>query len=53
MEACCRSLCDYAAGAMDKPEEIKWDFDGFAGAYAGTTEYGIDYEIYRVKPSGW
>jgi len=37
---------------MEKPEEIKWDYDGFTGAYVGTTEYGIDYEIYRLKPSG-
>jgi hypothetical protein len=52
MEACYSSLCDHVAGTMEKPEEIKWDYDGFTGAYIGTTEYGIDYEIYRLKPSG-
>ena len=52
MEAGHWSICDYVAGEMEKPEEIKWDYDGFTGAYVGTTEYGIDYEIYRLKPSG-
>ena len=46
MEAGHWSLCDYVAGEMEKPEEIKWDFEGFKGAYAGTTEYGFDYEIH-------
>ena len=52
MEACYRSLCERVAGTMEKPGEINWDYDGFTGAFIGTTEYGIDYEIYRLKPSG-
>ena len=52
MEACYRSLCDHVAGTIEKPDAIKWDYDGIIGAYVGTTEYGIDYEIYRLKPSG-
>jgi len=49
MKACYRSLCDHVAGTMAKPEAIKWDYDGFAGAVIGTTEYGIDYKVYRLK----
>jgi len=52
MEVCYRSLCDRVAGMMEKPEQIKWDYDGFTGACKGTTEYGIDYEIYWLTPSG-
>ena len=53
MDACYRSLCDRVAEtSMDKPASIKWDYDGSDGVYVGTTEYGIDYEIYRLKPSG-
>ncbi len=53
MDACYRSLCDRVAEtSMDKPASIKWDYDGSSGVYVGTTEYGIDYEIYRLKPSG-
>lgn len=36
---------------MAKPEAIKWDYDGFVGAVIGTTEYGIDYKVYRLKAS--
>ena len=46
MEAGHWSLCDYVAAEMEKPEEIKWDYDGFNGAYAGATEYSFDYEIH-------
>jgi hypothetical protein len=46
MEAGHWSICDYVAGEMEKPEEIKCDYGGFTGAYAGTTEYSFDYEIY-------
>jgi len=46
MEPGHRSKCDYVVGEMEKPEEIKCDCDGFTGAYPGTTEYGIDYEIH-------
>jgi hypothetical protein len=53
MEAGHCSLCDYVAGEMEKPEEIKCDYGGFTGAYAGTTEYSFDYEIHGYKPSGW
>jgi hypothetical protein len=49
MEARYSSLWDYVAGAMEKPEEIKWDYDGFTGACVGTTGCGIDYEIYRLN----
>ena len=52
MEACYRSLCDQVAGTSEKPEEIRWDYDGFTDAFVGKTEYGFDYEIYRLKPSG-
>jgi hypothetical protein len=46
METGHSSLCDYVAGEMEKSEEIKWDYDGFTGACAGTTEYSFDYEIH-------
>ena len=46
METCRRSLGDYAAGEMEKPGEIKWDFDSFTGAISGITEYSDDYEIH-------
>ncbi len=36
---------------MEEPEAITWDYDGSTGVYTGTTEYGIDYEIDRLKPS--
>ena len=52
MEACYRSLCDQVEETPEKPEAILWDYDGFTGAFIGTTEYGIDYEIYRLTPSG-
>ena len=52
MESGRSSLCDYVAGEMEKSEEIKWDYDGFTGACAGTTEYSFDYEIHGYKPSG-
>ena len=52
MEACYTSLKDSVAAFTSKPENIKWIYDGFLGAYVGTTEYGIDYEIYRLVPSG-
>jgi|GEM_PF-3444843 len=53
MDACYRSLCARVADtSMEKPASIKWDYDGCSGVYVGTTEYGIDYEIYRLKPSG-
>lgn len=53
MEACYRSLRDRVAeSSVEEPAAIQWDYDGFAGVYVGTTEYGIDYEIYRLKPSG-
>jgi hypothetical protein len=40
------SLCDCVAGEKEKPEEIKWDYDGFTGACTGITEYSFDYEIH-------
>jgi hypothetical protein len=46
MEAGHWSLCDYVAAEMEKPEEIKCDYDGFTGANTGTTEYSFDYEIH-------
>ena len=46
MEAGHWSLCDYVAAEMEKPEEIKWDYEGFTGACAGATEYSFDYEIH-------
>ncbi len=53
MDACYRSLCDRVAeSSVGKPEAIQWDYDGFTGVYVGTSEYGIDYEIYRLDPSG-
>jgi hypothetical protein len=53
MEACYRLLYDRVAEAsMDRPDAIKWDYDGVNGVYIGTTEHSIDYEIYRLKPSG-
>jgi hypothetical protein len=52
MEACYTSLRDSVAALTSSPERIKWTYDGFLGAYVGTTEYGIDYEIYRLVPSG-
>ena len=52
MEACYRSLCGQMTATTVKPEDIKWDYDGFTDAYVGKTEYGFDYEIYRLKPSG-
>ena len=52
MEACYTSLRDSVAALTSSPERIMWTYDGFLGAYVGTTEYGIDYEIYRLVPSG-
>lgn len=52
MEACYRSLRDKVAGSSAETEAIRWDYDDSTDAFVGTTEYGIDYEIYRLRPSG-
>lgn len=52
MDACYSALREFVAGKTDKPAKIKWDYDNFLGAYVGTTKYGIDYEIYKLVPSG-
>jgi hypothetical protein len=46
MDAGHSTRCDDVVGEMEKPEEIKCDYGGFTGAYAGTTEYSFDYEIH-------
>ncbi len=52
MEACDRSLRDNVACSPAETEAILWDYDDATDAFVGTTEYGIDYEIYRLRPSG-
>lgn len=42
-----------AVEMMEKPEPVKCYRDGFTRAFAGTTEYGNDYEIQWLILSGW
>ena len=51
-DSCYTALRGLLAGITDKPAKITWDYDDYLGAHVGTTEYGIDYEIYKLVPSG-